>query len=607
MNLTVRTSCSIGVMATVTLVVLTSLFLLMKPSHAQAKAQKYALLIGINNYQDAHLNPLRGTHNDVESMAEVLSDWNFPTTQVVKLLDGQATKSNIMKEIDKLTQQAKQDDQVFIYYSGHGTSLYDKTLSKLQVDLPINSGAIVPYDAVTKGPSLKIKNSLIEKYADLLPRWDKFENKGVNVFVMFDSCYSQNAARSVQAAGNNNFSNSYKTIALDFDDDELFEDNNAKSSIESQAALQIMQAVETGHKDFKHILFFSAAGKHEKAIDINHNSEQLCPFNQATGSRQCVTYDGKEHGAFSDQFFSLMLGKRSVSAINTNTLTYADLIDNIQQGMGQTPFRHTPLAMPEKGASRLALLNQAVFGEESPSKQVKFAKTLTRAIYSKDLPAKVKDYIKKSQAFELTTDFRYDYRFSFEKSAMLVKSPAREILAVRKKDKSEVAMMIDYLEWENWISHLPTQAKANFAVDLTLSEKGIGSRVPMGTSLNFNPIASKNVFAVVLGLLATGEIVTLYPNKKEKGKRINDPGALSSDPLTACGLPGKDNLLMLGFDTPSPAVNWNWDGQSDISRKELEQTLAVYKGKVAMKLFPLATYKTTLKSQLLAEQVSCDD
>ena len=79
-----------------------------------------ALLIGIDRYQN--VSPLIGTVNDVHAMKAYLSSHlGFNERNVKTLLDGEATRENILRSIAEwLVDGTEQGDDVFLYYSGHG-------------------------------------------------------------------------------------------------------------------------------------------------------------------------------------------------------------------------------------------------------------------------------------------------------------------------------------------------------------------------------------------------------------------------------------------------------------------------------------------------------
>jgi hypothetical protein len=99
------------------------------PSDLSGK--KKALLIGINYFgTDSELN---GCINDVHNMAQFLVErYGFTPDQMVVLTDdqtnpaGQPTRENILTAMKWLVDGAKQGDDLFLSYSGHGGSEEDE-------------------------------------------------------------------------------------------------------------------------------------------------------------------------------------------------------------------------------------------------------------------------------------------------------------------------------------------------------------------------------------------------------------------------------------------------------------------------------------------------
>jgi len=78
----------------------------------------YALLVGINEYPIA---PLRGSLNDIQAITEYLQKQITPETKIKILTDEQATRQAIIDEFRNHLGQAKDNDIVLFYYSGHGS------------------------------------------------------------------------------------------------------------------------------------------------------------------------------------------------------------------------------------------------------------------------------------------------------------------------------------------------------------------------------------------------------------------------------------------------------------------------------------------------------
>jgi uncharacterized caspase-like protein len=84
----------------------------------------HALIIGVGEYPSAPpLNVAQVTALDAQQVAKVVVDAKFcayPEAQVRLLSKEQATRANILAELDRLAQTTKPGDTVFVFYSGHG-------------------------------------------------------------------------------------------------------------------------------------------------------------------------------------------------------------------------------------------------------------------------------------------------------------------------------------------------------------------------------------------------------------------------------------------------------------------------------------------------------
>ena len=115
-----------------------------------------ALVIGIDSYQ-GYWPPLKNAVHDAESVAEALKkDYLF--NKVITLFDKQATRDNIIHELEKLTNSVKSSDNLLIYYSGHG-----------QFKKELNKGYWVPVDAKTNSIADFISNNEIKTFMGAIP------------------------------------------------------------------------------------------------------------------------------------------------------------------------------------------------------------------------------------------------------------------------------------------------------------------------------------------------------------------------------------------------------------------------------------------------------
>lgn len=92
----------------------------------------HAVLIGIDDYRSTVYGPLRGAVNDVEALRTLLHDeWGAPQQAVRTLIaprnseeaprdEDLPTYANMTNAIRQLGERAEPEDQVLIYFSGHG-------------------------------------------------------------------------------------------------------------------------------------------------------------------------------------------------------------------------------------------------------------------------------------------------------------------------------------------------------------------------------------------------------------------------------------------------------------------------------------------------------
>lgn len=83
----------------------------------------YGLLIGVGQYTDKKLTPLSAA-KDVGAVEQALAGQKklYRRSEMTKLRDKEATRENILKEMDRLAKVVTPDDTFVLYFGGHGTS-----------------------------------------------------------------------------------------------------------------------------------------------------------------------------------------------------------------------------------------------------------------------------------------------------------------------------------------------------------------------------------------------------------------------------------------------------------------------------------------------------
>lgn len=141
---------------------------------------KKALCVGINDYPFGEDNDLRGCVNDANQWAGLLKD-HFDFTDIRQLLNEQATKANLVSEIQRLLTGAKAGDVLVFTNASHGTYQADKDGDESKFD-----EAICPHDTDS--------NLLLD---DELRGLFKNIPNGVRLTVISDSCHSGSVTRVV--------------------------------------------------------------------------------------------------------------------------------------------------------------------------------------------------------------------------------------------------------------------------------------------------------------------------------------------------------------------------------------------------------------------------
>jgi hypothetical protein len=133
----------------------------------------WAVVIGINDYTRAP--KLKYAVRDAEEFTEVLVNYyGFKRENIVKLIDREATKENIMKAFDKLRSKAGKEDRVLVFFAGHG------------ITVPLPDGREKGYILPVDGSQDELITSAIS--TDQLSEISQLI-KAKHLFFIMDACY----------------------------------------------------------------------------------------------------------------------------------------------------------------------------------------------------------------------------------------------------------------------------------------------------------------------------------------------------------------------------------------------------------------------------------
>ncbi|TAM47050.1 MAG: DUF4384 domain-containing protein [Gammaproteobacteria bacterium] len=139
---------------------------------APARAETHALIMTISQYQGG-VPPLAGVQYDAKSAAAIARKMGVPEKNITTLRDQQLTLAGMRRAFDELTNRIQPNDQVFIYYSGHGS----RTLVREQgAERCAESLVSVDADFLTD--------------TELEQRLKKISQKADKVITLFDACHS---------------------------------------------------------------------------------------------------------------------------------------------------------------------------------------------------------------------------------------------------------------------------------------------------------------------------------------------------------------------------------------------------------------------------------
>lgn len=142
---------------------------------AQAGAANYALVMGIGNYSEARAN-LPGIDLDIQNAAKIARTMGVSDSNITFLANDQLTTDGIRNAFVQMSQRIGRGDNVFIYYSGHGTQ-YSAGGGKC-------TEGMVAYD-MRAYRDVELQDSLAQ-----------LAQKASEVVMMNDSCFSGGQGRS---------------------------------------------------------------------------------------------------------------------------------------------------------------------------------------------------------------------------------------------------------------------------------------------------------------------------------------------------------------------------------------------------------------------------
>ena len=230
------------------------------------------MIIGIDDYNGVW-TPLKNAVNDAKAVEGLISsEYNFD--EIIPLYNEEATRKKIIQKFEQLAAKVTKDDNVMIFYSGHG-----------EFKQQLNKGYWVPVDAASRSTADYISNSDIQTYLNGIP--------SKHTLLVTDACFSGDIFRG-------------RTNELPFEDSEKYYKEVYKrisrAALTSGGVEPVTDGGREGHSVFTYYLLkalrennakYFTAGQGFNAINIpvTNNSEQTPVF-------QPIKNTGDEGGQF---------------------------------------------------------------------------------------------------------------------------------------------------------------------------------------------------------------------------------------------------------------------------------------------------------------------
>jgi len=156
-----------------------------------------ALIVAISDYLID--NGWDETHavNDCELVIPMLKANGYKQSNINTLLNEQATKKNIIKELNHLAKKSKAGDHIYIHFSGHGQQMIDDNGDEPD----FLDEAFIPYDAYYRYTPGKYEgeNHLRDDELEYLIDNIRYRiGKEGNMTIVLDACHSGTGTRIIE-------------------------------------------------------------------------------------------------------------------------------------------------------------------------------------------------------------------------------------------------------------------------------------------------------------------------------------------------------------------------------------------------------------------------
>lgn len=495
-----------------------------------AAARGVALLIGIGQYQDKAVSRLEGPPHDVAVLREILvQHWGFAAADVRTLVDHEASRARILDELAALRTRSRRNEPVFVYFSGHGTSVLD---AKARLPLPHTSGALLPWDFPGSSRDRNtLLAGLIVGRTDLQPILRDLDASGRIVTVVFDSCYSGNAVRSAGPPAAARHFPLRLAVADEF---------------ESGAAGKAREAPPP--YPYGNVFFLSAASDSETAGDLGVREQVRWP-----------TFDGRPHGMFTDALLRALSGRLAVQADSVGRLSNGEVHAAVRSFMEQRGYPHVPQRLPELVEDRQHLTQRPLLdSERAPPPQADAAAELAvRVRLTGSLPPRLEEELRAIPGVQLVAhNPAFEVRDSSGKLALF--GPAGDMIGSYALAAGHaLAGRLRQQVWYELLAH-GQHVRPAFDLQIETTPATRGGTFLAGETLAFSLQSAQPAWVMLLNLDAEGKVSVLYPAAPREvmqhpaRRTLAIPGTQPQDLIRVTPPFGSDYLLAFAFAARPP-------------------------------------------------------
>ena len=172
---------------------------------AAERGTRHALIVAVSDYLNEEVRDLYGPANDARLGADVLTNWGFerPNIRIVAdKVEGAElpTREEIVRAMAELLDAVREGDFVYLHFGGHGSR--QPVVSRGDGASEEADGldeTFLPRDIGYWDKGAPVENAIVDDEINSFVT--SLRNKGVFVWIVFDSCHSGDMTRSIEPDG----------------------------------------------------------------------------------------------------------------------------------------------------------------------------------------------------------------------------------------------------------------------------------------------------------------------------------------------------------------------------------------------------------------------